>query len=71
MMASSVAAAIILGDNIPQVETKMVPSTTTMAMTNEMHHSLPSTPLSDTLLSEGEGKGNEGKGGGRPHGRRW
>jgi hypothetical protein len=41
--ALSVAAAIVLGAIIPWVETKMAPTTMTVATTNEMHHSSPST----------------------------
>jgi hypothetical protein len=42
--ASSVAGAIILGTIVPRVEIKMAPMTTTVATTNETHHSAPSTP---------------------------
>ncbi len=34
----------------------MVPTTTTMAMMNEMRHSVPSIPLSNPCLREGKGK---------------
>ncbi len=36
-MASSVAVAIVFGAIIPQMETKMVPATTTVATMNETH----------------------------------
>ncbi len=62
--ASSVAAAVVLGAIVPQVETKMASTTMTMAMKNEMHHDAPSTLPSDPCPREGKGKGNEGKDGG-------
>jgi hypothetical protein len=43
MTALSVAMAINLGSPVPQVETKMAPMMTTMAMTNETRHGAPST----------------------------
>jgi hypothetical protein len=69
--ASSVAVAIVLGAVIPQVETKMVPSTMTVTTTNEMCHGMPSTLPSDPCPREGKGKGDEGKGGGHRRRRRW
>jgi hypothetical protein len=69
--ASSIAGVVILGAVILQVETKMVPTTTTMATTNEACHGMPSTPLSNHCLREGKGKGNESKGGRRHCGRQW
>ncbi len=60
--ALSVAAAVVLGAIIQQVETKMAP-TTTVVTTNEMRHGMPSTLPSNPCPREGEGKGDEGKGG--------
>jgi hypothetical protein len=71
MTALSVAAAIILGAFAPQVETKMVPTTKTMATMNEMHHGAPSTPPSDPCLRKGKGDGNESKDGSRCCWRPW
>jgi hypothetical protein len=62
--ALSVAEAAVLGAIILRVETEMVATTTTMVTTNETCHSAPSIPLSHPCLREGEGKGNEGAGGG-------
>jgi hypothetical protein len=70
IMASSVAAAIVLSAVVPQVETKMASTMTTMAMMNEMRHGVPSTPPSYPCPRENKGKGNKGKGGGRRC-RRW
>ncbi len=47
MTALSVATVVILGAFIPRVETKMVPTMTTMARTNETHHGTPSNMLSN------------------------
>jgi hypothetical protein len=71
VMASSVTMAILLDPVIPPVETKMVPTTRTMATMNEMHHRAPSTLPSDPHPREGKGKGNEGKDGSHHHGRQW
>jgi hypothetical protein len=71
VMASSVTAAIVLSPIVLQVETKMAPTTTTMAMTNKMHHSVPSTLPSNPCLRENKGKGDKGKDGGHCHGRQW
>jgi hypothetical protein len=71
MTASSVAMADVLGAVVPQVETKMAPMTTTMMTTNETHHRAPSNPPSDPRPREGEGKGDEDKGGSRRCRRRW
>jgi hypothetical protein len=43
MTASSVAVANIVGAVVPQVETKMAPTTMTVATTNETCHGAPST----------------------------
>ncbi len=69
MTALSVAAAIVLGAMVLQVETKMVPTRTTVTMMNEMHHGAPSTPPSNPC--PGKSKGHEGKDGSPLHGRRW
>ncbi len=69
--ASSVAGAVVLGAVIPQVETKMVPTTTTMTTTNETRHGAPSTPPSNPCPREGKGKGNEGESGRHCRGRQW
>ncbi len=73
VMALSVAATIILGAVVLRVETKMAPTTTTVATTNETRHGMPSTLPSDPhpRKGKGEGKGAEGKGGGHHHGRWW
>ncbi len=71
VMASSVAAAIDLGAIVPRVETKMAPTTTTMATTNKTHHGAPSTPPSNPRPREGKGKGDEGEGDGPRRGRQW
>ncbi len=68
--ASSVAATIVLRAVVSRVETKMVSTTTTVAIMNEMRHGTPSSLLSDPCLREGEGKGEEGKDDGQ-HRRRW
>ncbi len=68
-MASSIAATVVLGAIVLQVETKMVPTTTTVAMMNETCHGAPSTPPSDPCPREGEG--DEGEGGGCRRGRGW
>jgi hypothetical protein len=62
--ASPVATAVVLGAVVQQVETKMVPTTTTVAMTNKMHHGAPSTLPSNPHPREGKSKGqaNEGEG---------
>jgi hypothetical protein len=70
-MALSVTAAVVLSAIILQVKTKMAPMMMTVATTNEMHHGAPSTPPSNPCLREGEGEGNEGKGGGHQRGRWW
>ncbi len=69
--ALSVAVAIVLGAIVPHVETKKTPTTTTMAMTNEMCHGAPSNLLSNPCLREGKGKGDEGEGGGLSCGKWW
>jgi hypothetical protein len=71
--ASSVAAAVVLGTIVLQVEIKMAPTTMTVVTTNETCHSMPSTPPSNPHLREGKGecRGDEGKGGSPCHGRRW
>jgi hypothetical protein len=71
MTALSVAVAIVLGAIVLLVETKMVPTTTTVATTNEMHHGAPSTPPSDPCPRESKGKGNGGEGGRHCCGRWW
>jgi hypothetical protein len=71
MMALSVTAAVVFGAVLQQVETKMAPTTMTVVMTNEMHHSAPYTLPSNPCPRESKGKGNEGKGGGHHRGRRW
>ncbi len=63
--------AVVLGAVVPQVETKMVPTTMTVATTNETRNGMPSTLLSNPCWREGEFEGNEGEGGRRHHGRRW
>ncbi len=63
MTALSIAAAVVFGPVILQVETKMVPTMKAVSTTNEMRHGAPSTPPSNPCPREGEGKGNEGKGG--------
>jgi hypothetical protein len=64
-----VGVAAILGTVVPQVETKIAPLTTTMAVMNEMHHCALSTLPSKPCLREGDG--DEGEGGGRHRGRQW
>ncbi len=59
-MASSVSMATILAAIFLQVETKMVPTTTTVVTTNETHQGAPSTRPSNLHPREGKGKGNEG-----------
>ncbi len=71
MEALSVAVAVNLGDVVLQAETKMVPTTKTVATTKETHHGAPSTLPSNPCPREGKSKGNEGKGGGHCYGRRW
>jgi hypothetical protein len=44
---------------------------TTVGITNEMRHSMPSTPSPDPHPREGKGEGNEGKGGSHCRGRLW
>ena len=55
MMALSVAAAVFLGAVVLQAEMKMVPTTTTTAMVNEMRHSALSTPPFDPPPREANG----------------
>ncbi len=69
VMALSAAAAVVLGTFVLLVETKMVPTKTTVATTNGTCHGTPSTLMSNPPLREGKGKGNEGKDGGCHHGR--
>jgi hypothetical protein len=64
MLASSVAAAVILGAVVPQVEAKMAPMVTTVTTMNETRHGAPSNPPSNPCLREGKGKSNEDEGGG-------
>jgi hypothetical protein len=52
-----VTASSILGTIVPQAETKMVPTATTMATTNKTLHGAPSTLPSNPCPREGEGKG--------------
>jgi hypothetical protein len=69
--ALSVTTAVVLGAIVLQVETKMTPTTTTMTTMNEKHYGVPSTLPSNPCPKEGEGKGNEDKGGGFCCGRWW
>ncbi len=71
MMASSVAAAIIIGTIVLRAETKMAPRRMTLATMDEIRYSAPSILLSDPLRRKCMGKGVEDKGGGRRHERRW
>jgi hypothetical protein len=67
----SVITAVVFGTIVLRVETKMVQTTKTVATTKEMRHGTPSTPPTNPCPREGEGKGNEGEGGGHRRGRRW
>jgi hypothetical protein len=62
VMAATVIAAVILSAIVPQVETKMAPTTTSVATMNETCHGMPSTLPSDPHPREG--KGNEAECGG-------
>jgi hypothetical protein len=71
--ALSVAVGIVLGAEVLQAETKMVPTMMTLMMTNKTYHGAPSTPPSNPCPREGEGKGkvDEIEGGGPCRGRWW
>jgi hypothetical protein len=69
--ALSVAAVVILGTVVPQVETKIVPMTMIVATRNETRHGMPSTLPSNPRPREDKGKGDEGEGGGHCCGRQW
>jgi hypothetical protein len=56
--ASSVTTAIVLGAIVLQMETKMVPTTTTVATANKMCHGMPSTPPSNPHPKESKGGGH-------------
>jgi hypothetical protein len=69
--ALSNTAAIILGTIFLRIETKLAPTTKTVAITNETRNGMPSNLPSDPCPREGKGKGNESKGGGHHRGRGW